>query len=55
MEPVTILGQWDADLERRIFANGSGLAQNLMGRTVGDTVEIEGTPARITAIESWSG
>ncbi|HHQ47531.1 MAG TPA: hypothetical protein ENK19_01430, partial [Acidobacteria bacterium] len=55
LEPVTILGQWDADLERRIFANGSGLAQGLLGKEAGDTVEIEGVPARITAIEAWRG
>jgi len=54
MAPVTILGQWDSNLERRIFANGSGLAQGLLGRSPGDTVEIEGVPARITAIEPWS-
>ncbi len=51
--PVTILGQWDADLERRIYANGSGLAQRLLGRAVGDTVEVDGVRARITAIRAW--
>ncbi|NOZ95114.1 MAG: hypothetical protein GXP47_10310, partial [Acidobacteria bacterium] len=55
MEPVTILGQWDADIGRRIFANGSGLAEGLLGKAPGETVEIEGVPARITAIEAWRG
>ncbi len=53
LPPVTILGPWDADLERRIFAAASGLARGLLGKGVGDTVEIEGTPARITRIEAW--
>jgi transcription elongation factor GreA len=53
--PITILGAWDADLDRRIFANGSELAQRLMGRTVGDQVEVEDRTATITAIEAWVG
>ncbi len=53
LEPLTILGQWDADVERRIYANGSGLAQRLLGRKVGDTVEVDGVSARITRIEAW--
>jgi len=53
--PITILGVWDADLDRRIFANGSGLAQRLMGQTVGDEVEVEDRAATITSIEAWQG
>jgi transcription elongation factor GreA len=53
--PVTILGAWDADLERRIFANGSEIAQRMMGSSVGDEVEIEEGTATITRIEAWSG
>jgi transcription elongation factor GreA len=53
IEPVTILGPWDADLDRRIFAAGSGLARGLLGKKVGDSVEVEGQPARITRIEPW--
>ena len=55
LEPVTILGVWDADLERRIYANGSDLAQRMLGSTVGDTVEVEEGPAIITRIEAWTG
>jgi len=55
LEPVTILGAWDADIERRIYANGSDLAQRLLGRSVGDTVEVEEGPATITRIEAWTG
>lgn len=53
--PVTILGAWDADLDRRIFANGSGLAQRLLGRAVGDEVEVEEGTVRIKGIEAWTG
>ncbi len=55
LEPVTILGPWDADLERRIFAAASGLARTLLGKKPGDVVTIEGRNARITAIEPWTG
>lgn len=55
LEPITILGSWDADLERRIFANGSELAQRMLGRTPGDEVEIDDGSAIITRIEPWTG
>ncbi len=54
-EPLTILGVWDADVDRRVFANGSGLAEALLGRTVGDEVEIEGKVVTIASIEAWQG
>ena len=53
--PITILGVWDADLDRRIFANGSDLAQRLIGCEVGDRVEVEDRAATITSIEAWEG
>jgi transcription elongation factor GreA len=55
LEPITILGAWDADLERRIFANGSELAQRMLGRAVGEEVEIDDGSAIITRIEPWNG
>ena len=55
LEPLTILGDWDADLTHRIFAAGSELAEGLLGREVGDEVEVEGVLAQITRIEPWSG
>ena len=55
LEPVTILGMWDADLDRRIFANGSDLAQRILGRKPGDVVEIDDISATITRIEAWMG
>jgi transcription elongation factor GreA len=53
--PMTILGVWDADIDRRIFANGSDLAQRLIGSKVGDAVEVEDRIATITDIEAWEG
>jgi transcription elongation factor GreA len=53
--PLTILGAWDADVDRRMFANGSGLAEALLGRTIGDQVEVEGREAVIARIEAWQG
>ncbi len=52
--PLTILGPWDADPSRRVFADGSDLAQGLLGHEVGDEVELEGRRVRITGIEPWS-
>ena len=55
VESLTILGVWDADVDRRVFANGSGLAEGLLGRKVGDTAEIEGAEVTIARIEAWRG
>jgi len=55
VEPITILGAWDADLDRRIFASGSELAQRMLGRVPGDEVEIDDGSATITRIEPWTG
>lgn len=55
LQPITILGSWDADPSRRIFANDSGIAQLLIGSAVGDTVEVEGVSATITEIDAWTG
>jgi len=53
LKPITILGSWDADVDRRIFANGTELAEGLLEHTIGDTVKVEGADARITRIEAW--
>ena len=55
IEPLTILGAWDADLDRRIFANGSDLAQGLLGLEVGEKATVEEIDATITKIEPWNG
>jgi transcription elongation factor GreA len=54
-EPLTILGVWDADVDRRVFANGSGLAESLLGCVVGEEAEVEGKPVTIASIEAWEG
>lgn len=54
-EPLTILGSWDADVDSRIFANGSGLAESLLGSRVGAEVEVEGKTVTIARIEAWEG
>ncbi|RLE23274.1 MAG: hypothetical protein DRJ65_12195 [Acidobacteria bacterium] len=55
VDPLTILGAWDANLETRTFANGTDLAQGLLGHEVGDTVTVEGIKTRIAKIEAWVG
>ena len=37
---VDILGPWDSDIDSRIFSYRTGLAQELLGKAVGETVEI---------------
>lgn len=53
LPPITILGSWDADVGRRIFANGSELAQRLLGCSVGEEVEVDGVRATISGIDAW--
>lgn len=53
VEPLTILGAWDADPDQRVFANGTDLAKSLLGHEVGDTVTVEGSERQIAAIEPW--
>ena len=36
----TILGEWDNDLSRNIIANKTRLAQNMLGKVVGDTFDL---------------
>jgi transcription elongation factor GreA len=55
VDPVIILGAWDADVDRRIFANGSGLAESLLGKIPGDDAEIDGETVVIERIEVWQG
>ena len=54
LAPITILGAWDSDLDRRIFANGSDFAQKLLGRTPGEEVELAEGSATIARIEAWT-
>jgi transcription elongation factor GreA len=52
--PITILGSWDADVDRRIFANGSGVAEAMLGKKVGDQANVDETTAVITDIQPWT-
>jgi transcription elongation GreA/GreB family factor len=51
---LSLLGPWDTDLERRRYSYKTALAQNLLGKSVGDTVtlKLEGDEAeyRIEAL-----
>ncbi len=47
----SILGPWDADPDQGVISYLSPFAQILIGRKVGDGVEMDGQPFRIAAIE----
>ena len=47
----SILGPWDADPDNGVISYLSPFAQILIGRKVGDGIEMDGQPFRITAIE----
>jgi transcription elongation factor GreA len=47
----SILGPWDADPDHGVISYLSPFAQVLIGRKVGDGVEMDGQPFRIAAIE----
>ncbi len=53
---LTFLGPWDSDLEKGFYSYQTGLGQDLMGKTIDDTVNVkfEGMEGeyRITALES---
>lgn len=55
VEPLTILGAWDADPEHRKFANGTDLAKSLLGHEIGDAVTVEEMETQIVTIEAWEG
>jgi transcription elongation GreA/GreB family factor len=48
-----ILGAWDSNPERRMLAYLTPMGQILLGKKVGETVEIDGQTQRIDAIERW--
>ena len=55
VESITILGAWDSDLDQRMFANGSDLAQRVLGATTGEEVEVDEVNLIIARIEAWLG
>ena len=46
----TLLGPWDSLPEQGILSHESDLAGTLLGKSVGDTVQIEGKPFRVAEI-----
>ncbi|HVS01673.1 MAG TPA: GreA/GreB family elongation factor [Thermoanaerobaculia bacterium] len=50
---LTLLGPWDSRPEAGILSHESELAQRLLGREVGDEVEVEGKSFRVEGIESY--
>ena len=48
----SILGPWDADPDNGMISYLSPFAQLLLGRKLGDGIEMDGQPFRITSIES---
>ncbi len=54
-ETYHLLGLWDSDPERRVLAYGTPMGQALLGRNVGDSVELpDGTPAVIREVRPLS-
>jgi transcription elongation factor GreA-like protein/transcription elongation GreA/GreB family factor len=49
----TILGPWDADVEKNILSRQSKLAQTLIGKEIGNSFEFLGEPVTVTKIESY--
>ena len=50
---LTILGPWESQPEQGIVSYESELAQSLLGKRVGDVVEIEAKPLTVAAIERY--
>jgi transcription elongation GreA/GreB family factor len=49
---LTILGPWESRPEDGIISYESDLAQEIQGKSVGDTVEISGKSFRVAKIEA---
>jgi len=47
---VTLLGPWESAPERGVVSYETELGERLLGKTVGDEVEVDGAPARVAAI-----
>jgi transcription elongation GreA/GreB family factor len=47
---LTILGPWESDPEGGVISYESDLGASLLGKAVGDDVEVEGKPGKIAAI-----
>ena len=43
----TVLGEWDNDIEKCILASKTRLAQNMLGKKVGDQFELPGAEGEV--------
>lgn len=48
---LTIMGPWEADIEKNILSAKSKMAKSLLSKSVGDKVDLEGQKYKITKIE----
>lgn len=51
---ITVLGPWESEPERGVISYESELAQHLMGKSVGEIVELDGQSWEVEAIESFA-
>jgi transcription elongation GreA/GreB family factor len=52
-ESYAILGAWDSDPDHHILAYLTPMGRALLGKKIGETVEIDGQSRRIETIERW--
>ncbi len=51
--PATILGPWDSNPEAAVYSYQSEFAQKLLGKKIGESVEIDGRPWEVAEIRPW--
>ncbi|HEX6201423.1 MAG TPA: GreA/GreB family elongation factor [Thermoanaerobaculia bacterium] len=52
---LTVLGPWESDPDRGVISYESDLGASLLGKAVGDEVELEGRPAKVAGIAVAAG
>ena len=52
---LTILGPWESRPEAGVISYDSELGRSALGKRIGEQLEIDGRPYRLTAIERYSG
>jgi len=50
---ITLLGPWESDPEKDVLSNESEMAQALLGRKPGESVELAGVAHEIEAVEPY--
>ena len=51
--PATVLGPWDSRPEEAIYSYQSEFAQSLLGKQLGDRVQVGDSEMEIVSIEPW--